>query len=71
MGNFSKFATRIIQRMENYLPMPRKNQVERFKETAREIEADTSDDALDRVFGKLDLARKPATDEQKDKPKAR
>ena len=37
----------------------RKSQRERFAEAARAIEADDSPDALDRAFGKLDLARKP------------
>lgn len=31
----------------------------RFKEAARELGVDESDDALDRVMGKLDLKRKP------------
>ena len=35
-----------------------KEQTKRFIEAARKAEADTSDDALDRVFGKLDLKRK-------------
>ena len=36
-----------------------KSQSENFKETARELEADQSDDALDRIMGKLDLKKKP------------
>lgn len=36
-----------------------KKQAERFKEAARELGVDESDDALDRVMGKLDLKRKP------------
>jgi hypothetical protein len=36
-----------------------KPQSERFKEAARTISADESDDALDRVMGKLDLKKKP------------
>lgn len=43
-----------------------KSQAERFRKAARKAEADTSDNALDRVFGKLDLKRKPEADEQKD-----
>ncbi len=37
----------------------KKPQIDRFKETAGEIGADTSDDALDKVMGKLDLTKKP------------
>jgi len=37
-------------------------QGDRFKEAARALEADESDDALDRVMGKLDL-RRPKDDE--------
>ena len=40
-----------------------KSQAERFREAARKADADTSDDALDRVFGRLDLAKKPAHDD--------
>ncbi len=36
-----------------------KSQLERFKQTARKIGADESDDALDKVMGKLDLTKKP------------
>lgn len=35
------------------------NQGEKFKEAARELGADESDDALDQVMGKLDLKKKP------------
>lgn len=35
------------------------NQSDKFKEAARELGVDESDDALDRVMGKLDLKRKP------------
>lgn len=38
---------------------PDKSQVDRFKEAAREVGADESDDALDRVMRKLDLTKKP------------
>lgn len=34
-------------------------QLERFKEAAREVEADTSEDALDKIMGKLDLKKPP------------
>ncbi len=37
-------------------------QLERFRQIAREIEADQSDDALDRIMGKLDLKKKPEPD---------
>ncbi len=37
----------------------KKQQLERFKKTAHEVGADTSDDALDKVMGKLDLKKKP------------
>lgn len=43
-------------------------QLDRFKQTAREVGADESDDALDKVFGKLDVKRKP---EEKDTPKSK
>lgn len=35
------------------------SQHDRFKEAARELGADESDDALDRIMGKLDLKKKP------------
>jgi len=35
------------------------SQSDRFKEAARELDADESDDALDRIMGKLDLTKKP------------
>lgn len=41
-------------------------QLDRFKEAARQIGADTSDDALDKVMGKLDLKKKPEADAKKD-----
>lgn len=44
----------------------RKSQRDRFKEAAREIGADMSDDALDKVMGRLDLKKKP--DEKDGKP---
>ena len=45
--------------------MQKKRQLDRFKEAARDVEADTSDEALDRAFDKLDLGKKPETDEKK------
>lgn len=42
-----------------------RDQLARFREAARKAEADTSDDALDRVFGKLDLKRKPEAEDKK------
>jgi hypothetical protein len=45
--------------------MPKKSeddlasQQDRFKEAARELGADESDGALDRVMGRLDLKKKP------------
>ena len=40
-------------------PDTEKSQLDRFKEAAREAAADESDDALDRIMGKLDLTKKP------------
>jgi hypothetical protein len=37
----------------------KQNQSDAFKEAARELGADESDDALDRIMGKLDLKKKP------------
>ncbi len=46
---------------------PKKSQIDRFKEAARDVDADTSDDALDRMMGKLDLKKKPEPkDDKKD-----
>lgn len=39
--------------------MPNKSQTDRFKEAAREVGADESPDAMDRIMGKLDLTKKP------------
>ena len=39
--------------------MPDKPQADRLKEVARELGADETGDALDRVMGKLDLKKKP------------
>ena len=42
-------------------------QSEAFKQAARELGADESDEALDRVMGKLDLKKKPEADKPGDK----
>jgi hypothetical protein len=42
------------------------DQLKKFKETAAEVEADTSDDALDKIMDKLDLEKKPEPDEKDD-----
>jgi hypothetical protein len=47
----------------------KKSQLDRFKETARKIGADESPDALDKVFGKLVMKRKP--EDEKDAPKSK
>lgn len=36
-----------------------KKQIDRFREAAHEVGADESDDALDRIFGRLDLRKRP------------
>lgn len=41
-----------------------KSQLDRFKETARELGVDESEDALDKIMGKLDL-KKPAEECEK------
>lgn len=41
-----------------------KTQLDRFREAARQIGADESDDALDKVFGKLDVRKKPEPDNE-------
>ncbi|MEO9781728.1 MAG: hypothetical protein ABJH07_27190 [Sedimentitalea sp.] len=45
---------------------PEKSQLERFKEAAKDVGADTSDHALDKVMDKLDLTKKPEADDKKD-----
>ena len=42
-----------------------KSQLERFKESAKQLEADASEDALDKIMGRLDL-KKPDTNGKKD-----
>ena len=41
------------------MPQSQDEQSERFKQAALDIGADQSDDALDRIMGKLDLKKKP------------
>ena len=41
------------------MPGDTKDQLDRFKEAARKVEADESDDALDKIMRKLDLTKKP------------
>jgi len=41
-------------------------QLDRFKQAAREVEADEADDALDRVMRKMDLTKKSEGDSKKD-----
>jgi len=42
-----------------------KEQAERFAQAAREVGADQSQDALDRVIAKLDLKKKPEAEQPK------
>lgn len=48
-------------------------QLDRFRESARELGADESPDALDRIMGKLDLTKKPGKSEKEvpDQPEDR
>ena len=41
-------------------------QLDRFKQAAREVGADESDDALDKVMRKLDLTKKPDAEKDED-----
>ncbi len=45
----------------------RPSQADRFKEAARQIGADESDDALDRAMDRLDLKAKPKGEDEKSK----
>jgi hypothetical protein len=45
---------------------PQLSQAERFKETARELGADESDDNLDRIMGSLDLNKKSEAQQASD-----
>lgn len=45
----------------------KESQLDRFRQAACEVEADQSDDALDRIMGKLDLKKKPNTEKPSDK----
>ena len=47
--------------------MSDKEQIDRFKEAARQIGADESSDALDKAFGMLDLQPKSVPSDQKKK----
>lgn len=40
-------------------------QLDRFKEAAKDVGADTSDDALDKIMDKLDLTKKQEADDSK------
>ena len=40
-----------------------KKQIDRFREAAHEGGAGESDDALDRIFGRLDLRKKPEAED--------
>lgn len=44
----------------------KREQIQRFKEAAKDVGADTSDDALDKIMGRLDLTKKPEADDKKD-----
>lgn len=46
------------------------SQPERFKKAASEVEADQSDDALDRIMGKLDLKKKLEATPQAKEPRS-
>jgi hypothetical protein len=43
------------------------HQIDRFKDAARELNADESPDALDRIMGRLDLTKKPEPDKKPSK----
>ncbi len=44
------------------------DQLAKFKEAARQLGADESDDALDRAMDRLDLRVTPKPEAEKDKP---
>lgn len=48
---------------------PIKSQAERFREAARQLGADESEDALDRAMDRLDLKAKPKPEDEKKTPK--
>jgi len=48
-------------------PQGEKSQAERFRQAARDLGADESDDAHDRIMGKLDLRKKPNPEPKPDK----
>jgi hypothetical protein len=69
MAKFSGSFTQTTLRMVSYLPSQRDkggSQAERFKEAARQLGADESDDALDRAMDRLDLKAKPKPEGEKD-----
>ena len=43
-----------------------KGQLDRFKEAAKDVGADTSDDALDKIMDRLDLKKKPEAEDKSD-----
>lgn len=45
----------------------KKSQLDSFKKAADDLDADQSDDALDRIMGKLDLKKKPEPEKPADK----
>jgi hypothetical protein len=56
-----KYTERQIRRFDKPKPKePDKNQIERFKEAARAVEADESDGALDKAFDRVRVKR-PST----------
>lgn len=48
------------------MPDAHKSQIDRFKETAKDVSADTSNDVLDNIMEKLDLTKKPEADDKKE-----
>ncbi len=44
----------------------KREQMRRFKKTAKDVGADTSDEALDKIMDKLALTKKPETDDKKE-----
>jgi hypothetical protein len=42
------------------------DQLKKFKDAAKEVGADTSDDALDKIMDKLDLKKKPEAEDKSD-----
>ena len=48
-----------FRRMLAMIPTDKERQLDRFREAARDLCVNESDDALNRIMGKLDLTRKP------------